>query len=61
MKRIKKIERCAWEDLCDEAGRPDLVDRCLGYQKSEGEDSLTKQDILELLIQRFPKKNKDKK
>ena len=56
MRRIQKTERCEWEDLCEEAGRPDLIHRCLGYQKSEGEDSLTKEEILELLIQRFPKK-----
>ena len=61
MRRIQKTERCEWEDLCEEAGRPDLIHRCLGYQKSEGEDSLTKEEILELLIQRFPKKDKDKK
>jgi hypothetical protein len=61
MRRIQKTERIEWVNLCEEAGRPELIHRCMGYQRSEGEDSLTKEEILELLIQRFPKKDKDKK
>jgi len=61
MKIIVRTERVEWEDLCKKMERPDLFHRCYGYQKSEGEDSLTKEEIIVKMIQQFPKKVEVKK
>lgn len=56
MGKIAKTEVIEWKKLLKEHDRGDLYLRCFHYVKSEGEDELSKEQILEKLIEQFPEK-----
>ncbi len=56
MEKIANTERIEWDKLLKRVDRLDLFHPCYYYVKSELEDDLSKEQILEKLIEQFPEK-----
>ena len=56
MGKFENTERIEWKKLLKRHDREDLFQACFYYVKSEGEDNLSKDDILEKLKIQFPEK-----
>ena len=61
MKVIAKTDEIEWKQLLKEHDRGDLFNKCFHYVKSEGEDGLSKLEILEKLKEQFSEKKEPEK